>query len=248
MAIARAIASKPRIVLFDEATSALDNRTQAIVIDSLSKLKATRIVIAHRLSTIVKADRIYVLRSGRIVQSGTYAELMDREVRSGIWPSGRSPDGMSQPIDERRRRVRCPSSSALSPGCSPTLISPTAFSTMAAVAGLLPGSLATTRSASSVGSPTIPSGGLLVLAPRPAGTAWPGPTRRPRCPPGCRRIRSGAACRLWPLAGRIPRPGLEQAVDGLWMEFDLDGAPPENPRPSAFLGLSADDEGAAPDG
>jgi ABC-type bacteriocin/lantibiotic exporter with double-glycine peptidase domain len=77
--IARAIASKPRIVLFDEATSALDNRSQAIVSSSLQDLKATRIVIAHRLSTIISADRIYVLKAGRIVQSGTYAELMERE-------------------------------------------------------------------------------------------------------------------------------------------------------------------------
>jgi ATP-binding cassette subfamily C protein len=79
LAIARAIASKPRILLFDEATSALDNRTQAIVSDSLSRLKATRIVIAHRLSTIINADRIYVLQAGRIVQSGTYAELMEQQ-------------------------------------------------------------------------------------------------------------------------------------------------------------------------
>ena len=77
--IARAIASKPRILLFDEATSALDNRTQAIVSSSLENLKATRIVIAHRLSTIINADRIYVLKAGRIVQSGTYEELMERE-------------------------------------------------------------------------------------------------------------------------------------------------------------------------
>jgi len=77
--IARAIASKPRILLFDEATSALDNRTQAIVSASLENLKATRIVSAHRLSTIMNADRIYVLVAGRIVQSGTYAELMERE-------------------------------------------------------------------------------------------------------------------------------------------------------------------------
>jgi NHLM bacteriocin system ABC transporter ATP-binding protein len=77
--IARAIAFKPRIVLFDEATSALDNRTQAIVSSSLENLKATRIVIAHRLSTIMNADRIYVLKAGLIVQSGTYAELMERE-------------------------------------------------------------------------------------------------------------------------------------------------------------------------
>jgi ATP-binding cassette subfamily C protein len=77
--IARAIASRPRILLFDEATSALDNRTQAIVSASLENLKATRIVIAHRLSTIINADRIYVLEDGRMVQSGTYAELMEQE-------------------------------------------------------------------------------------------------------------------------------------------------------------------------
>jgi NHLM bacteriocin system ABC transporter ATP-binding protein len=74
--IARAIVNRPRMLFFDEATSALDNRTQAIVSASLERLKATRIVIAHRLSTIVNADRIYVIDRGRIVQSGTYAELL----------------------------------------------------------------------------------------------------------------------------------------------------------------------------
>ncbi|WP_035121220.1 NHLP bacteriocin export ABC transporter permease/ATPase subunit [Cohnella panacarvi] len=77
--IARAIARKPRILLFDEATSALDNRTQAIVGESLAKLHATRVVIAHRLSTIMNADRIYVLDQGRIAQAGTYSELMNQE-------------------------------------------------------------------------------------------------------------------------------------------------------------------------
>lgn len=77
--IARAVVARPRILLFDEATSALDNRTQALVSESLENLKATRIVIAHRLSTIMNADRIYVLEAGRIVQTGAYAELMDRE-------------------------------------------------------------------------------------------------------------------------------------------------------------------------
>ncbi len=75
--IARAIAHKPRIVLFDEATSALDNVTQAIVTESLGTMRATRVVIAHRLSTIEKADRIVVLDRGRIVQEGTYAALVD---------------------------------------------------------------------------------------------------------------------------------------------------------------------------
>ncbi len=73
--IARAIAPKPRFLLFDEATSALDNRTQAIVSQSLEELRATRLVIAHRLSTIMHADRILVLEKGKLIQSGTYQEL-----------------------------------------------------------------------------------------------------------------------------------------------------------------------------
>jgi NHLM bacteriocin system ABC transporter ATP-binding protein len=74
--IARAIVAKPRLILFDEATSALDNRTQALVSESLKRLKATRIVIAHRLSTIQDADRILVLQKGRLVQAGAYASLI----------------------------------------------------------------------------------------------------------------------------------------------------------------------------
>jgi ATP-binding cassette subfamily C protein len=74
--IARALARNPKIVIFDEATSALDNETQSHVSDSLDRLNATRIVIAHRLSTIVRADRIYVLEAGHIVQTGTFSELI----------------------------------------------------------------------------------------------------------------------------------------------------------------------------
>ncbi len=73
--IARALALKPRILLFDEATSALDNKTQAIVSESLEKLQVTRVAIAHRLSTIRKAHRIYVLQAGRIVQQGSFEDL-----------------------------------------------------------------------------------------------------------------------------------------------------------------------------
>lgn len=76
--VARALVSRPRILYFDEATSALDNRTQAIVSESLRGLHATRVVIAHRLSTIVDADRIFVLHHGKIVQEGTYEELVSR--------------------------------------------------------------------------------------------------------------------------------------------------------------------------
>jgi NHLM bacteriocin system ABC transporter ATP-binding protein len=77
--IARALALKPKILLFDEATSALDNRTQAVVSASLDLLKVTRVAIAHRLSTIRNADRIYVLDKGRIVQEGTFAQLLRQQ-------------------------------------------------------------------------------------------------------------------------------------------------------------------------
>ena len=73
--IARAVAAKPKVLMFDEATSALDNITQRQVSDSLAKMKCTRIVIAHRLSTIKECDRIIVLHQGKIVEDGTYEEL-----------------------------------------------------------------------------------------------------------------------------------------------------------------------------
>lgn len=74
--IARAIAPKPKVLMFDEATSALDNITQKTVSDSLEKLKCTRIVIAHRLSTIRACDRIIYLEKGKIVEDGTYDQLI----------------------------------------------------------------------------------------------------------------------------------------------------------------------------
>ncbi|WP_159995563.1 NHLP bacteriocin export ABC transporter permease/ATPase subunit [Roseomonas sp. 18066] len=76
--LARAVVARPRILLLDEATSALDNRTQAVVTESLDRLNATRLVIAHRLSTVVHADRILVMNEGRIVESGSFGELMER--------------------------------------------------------------------------------------------------------------------------------------------------------------------------
>ena len=76
--IARALVGRPRIVVLDEATSALDNRSQAQVTQSLDALQATRIVIAHRLSTIARADRIYVLDKGRVVEQGRMDELIAR--------------------------------------------------------------------------------------------------------------------------------------------------------------------------
>ena len=76
--IARAIAPKPKILMFDEATSALDNITQKKISESLDSLKCTRIVIAHRLSTIKQCDRIIVLDKGKIVEDGKYDELIEQ--------------------------------------------------------------------------------------------------------------------------------------------------------------------------
>ena len=77
--IARAVAPKPRILMFDEATSALDNITQQKVSEALDRMKCTRIVIAHRLSTIRNCDRILVLDGGKIAEDGTYEELIARK-------------------------------------------------------------------------------------------------------------------------------------------------------------------------
>jgi NHLM bacteriocin system ABC transporter ATP-binding protein len=74
--IARAVAPKPKVLMLDEATSALDNRTQRQVSEALDRLKCTRIVIAHRLSTIRNCNRILVLDKGRIIEDGTYDELI----------------------------------------------------------------------------------------------------------------------------------------------------------------------------
>ena len=76
--IARAIAPKPKILMFDEATSALDNRTQKQVSEALDAMGCTRIVIAHRLSTIRHCDRILVLDKGSIIEDGTYEELIQK--------------------------------------------------------------------------------------------------------------------------------------------------------------------------
>ncbi len=78
VAIARALLKNPGILVFDEATSALDTRTEKIIQAELSEIARgrTTLIVAHRLSTIVDADRILVLDRGRIVESGTHAELL----------------------------------------------------------------------------------------------------------------------------------------------------------------------------
>ena len=78
VAIARALLKNPCILVFDEATSALDTRTEKIIQTELSEIARgrTTLIVAHRLSTIVEADRILVLDRGRVVESGSHAELL----------------------------------------------------------------------------------------------------------------------------------------------------------------------------
>ena len=80
VAIARAILKNPHILIFDEATSALDSKSEKAIQAELKEISENRttLVIAHRLSTIVDADQIIVLEHGRIAESGTHRELLER--------------------------------------------------------------------------------------------------------------------------------------------------------------------------
>src|SRR5205085_6342483 len=79
LAIARAVLTNASVLVLDEATSALDTESETLVQKALANLMQNRtsIVIAHRLSTIRQADKIVVMKEGRIVEAGTHDELID---------------------------------------------------------------------------------------------------------------------------------------------------------------------------
>jgi len=81
ISIARAILKNPPILILDEATSAVDNETEAAIQRSLFKISKNRttIIIAHRLSTVRHADHIFVLENGELAESGTHAELVEKD-------------------------------------------------------------------------------------------------------------------------------------------------------------------------
>ncbi len=88
LTIARAILRDPAILILDEATSAVDNETEAAIQRSMAKVSADRttIVIAHRLSTVRHAHRIHVMEAGRVIESGTHDELVERDgLYAALW-------------------------------------------------------------------------------------------------------------------------------------------------------------------
>ena len=88
VAIARTILKNPKILIFDEATSSLDSRSEQAILEAMREVAAdhTSLVIAHRLSTIIDADRIMVMDQGRIVETGTHAELLQQQgIYAHLW-------------------------------------------------------------------------------------------------------------------------------------------------------------------
>jgi ATP-binding cassette subfamily B protein len=115
IAIARSLLTDPPVLILDEPTSALDAESEALVQEALSRLTRgrTTLAIAHRLSTVVGADRIVVLKDGRIVEQGSHRELIEhhgyyrslveRQTR-GLFPptDGEAPQP-AEAADDRRR-------------------------------------------------------------------------------------------------------------------------------------------------
>ena len=75
--MARVLLRKPALLILDDAISALDNESERLIKESIERLSknTTILIVAHRLSTIKNADQVYVMKNGRIIENGLYAEL-----------------------------------------------------------------------------------------------------------------------------------------------------------------------------
>jgi ATP-binding cassette subfamily B protein len=106
LALARALAGDPGLLVLDEATSALDPVTERAVHAALAELGCTRVVVAHRLSTVTAADRVLVLDDGRLVDDGSYAAVRQRSsvFRALLRADGRT--GSADPATPQTGRHR----------------------------------------------------------------------------------------------------------------------------------------------
>ncbi|MBW7454276.1 ATP-binding cassette domain-containing protein, partial [Paenibacillus sepulcri] len=109
LSIARAILKDPRLIILDEATSSLDTESEKAIQDALEHLleNRTSLVIAHRLSTIQRADRIYVLDKGKVVEVGTHQSLLEqggryKQLYELQFPQKEEPQ---QPVEHRGRKL-----------------------------------------------------------------------------------------------------------------------------------------------
>ena len=103
VAIARTLVKNPPILLLDEATSALDTRTEQEILSTLKRLEEgrTTIAIAHRLSTVADADRILVLDGGKVVESGTHAQLLAKNgLYADMWNQQAAEKSGGAPVEE----------------------------------------------------------------------------------------------------------------------------------------------------
>ena len=116
LSIARALLRHPHLLVFDEATSSLDSFTEEEIGETIRDVATSQdvitILIAHRLSTIMHADRIFVLERGRVIESGSHAELLEQKgLYYAMW---------RQQIGERRSVAASAHAAVLSLTLSPT--------------------------------------------------------------------------------------------------------------------------------
>ncbi|MBV9821577.1 MAG: ABC transporter ATP-binding protein [Actinobacteria bacterium] len=132
IALARALLADPRIMLLDDATSAVDPRVEAEILATLRRLISgrTTVLIAHRRSTLALADRIAVLEAGRVVDIGTFAELMQRCPLFRLLLAGPGED--AEGIDVGELASAAPVSAEVVDGISPALWQPVAAGPLAA--------------------------------------------------------------------------------------------------------------------